>query len=90
MQNAQNEIMVFVIRQLQIPFHETAILTIYISPQKFGKQTCEHCFSLEVSRFCEFSKIEMQLKWIFLISWSMLKVQYSNSQNRITKKLISI
>ena len=54
MQNAQNEIMVFVIRQLQIPFHETAILTIYISPQKFGKQTCEHCYSQEVSRFCEF------------------------------------
>ena len=67
MQNAQNEIMVFVIRQLQIPFHETAILTIYISPQKFGKQTCEHCYSLEVSRFCEFWKIALQLKWISLI-----------------------
>ena len=46
MQNAQNEIMVFVIRQLQIPFHETAILTIYISPQKFGKQTFERAHFL--------------------------------------------
>ena len=38
MQNAQNEIMVFVIRQLQIPFHETAILTILIYTQNFWKK----------------------------------------------------
>lgn len=37
MQNAQNEIMVFVIRQLQIPFQETAILTIFVYTQKIGK-----------------------------------------------------
>lgn len=50
MQNAQNEIMVFVIRQLQIPFHETAILTIYISPQKFGKQTFKRAFLFTLCR----------------------------------------
>ena len=49
MQNAQNEIMVFVIRQLQIPFHETAILATYIIlPQKFSinKRTGKHFFLL--------------------------------------------
>ena len=52
MQNAQNKIMVFVIRQLQIPFHETAILTIYTSPQKVGKQTSDQIFSF-LKRLCE-------------------------------------
>ncbi len=55
MQNAQNEIMVFVIRQLQIPFHETAILTIYISPQKFGKQTFERALFL----------LRVEVLWVF-------------------------
>ena len=52
MQNAQNKIMVFVIRQLQIPFHETAILTIYTSPQKVRKQTSDQIFSF-LKRLCE-------------------------------------
>ena len=51
MQNAQNEIMVFVIRQLQIPFHETAILTILIYTQNFWKK----CFFL----------LRVEVLWVF-------------------------